>query len=201
MLTNYTPKNILLLGDIHGNINIYRMILDEHRDKTTICLGDFGFKKEYKFLGDPERNKLLMGNHDDYNNIPSHSLGDYGIFNDIFFVRGAFSIDWRYRVMDINWWTNEELTYLEGKGCLDLWRANPQDTVISHDCPEIIYNEFYENKRPYGISRTQVLLQMMFDIHKPKQWIFGHHHRSWNKTIDGCDFRCLNMYEVFELRN
>ena len=68
--------------------------------------------KDHKFFG---------GNHDNYDvyNLSPHSLGDYGLFNlagfRMYFIRGAFSIDWKQsakaerRGKNKMWWEEEQL--------------------------------------------------------------------------------------------
>jgi predicted phosphodiesterase len=50
-------------------------------------------------------------------------------------------------------------------------------------------------------TATSSLAQQMYTIHKPDLWIFGHHHKSFDETIGGTRFICLNELEskVFDL--
>ncbi len=128
----------------------------------------------------------------------SRSLGNYSHFpeGNIFTVRGAFSIDRIYRVAGIDWFENEELTYQEGLECFDEYVQIKPEIVISHDCPESIRQTFF------GIfekSNTSNLLQAMFREHRPKLWIFGHHHKHRDSNIFGTRFICLEELKTFEI--
>ena len=87
--------------------------------------------------------------------------------------------------------------------CLDIYKRDKPDIVLSHDCPiEIsdIIGSPNQLMRIGGLpsnftSKTQQLLQLMFDYHKPKRWFFGHYHTSFRKTVGGCKFRCLDIEE------
>lgn len=97
---------ITVVGDVHGKYDEYYNIAS--KCKYSICLGDFGFSREWTKLGysnlDPINHKICLGNHDDHD-IAYHSpynLGGYGIYEIdnklIFFVSGGLSIDRVYRV-------------------------------------------------------------------------------------------------------
>lgn len=183
-----------LIGDIHGKTWLYRPIIKEN--PRTICLGDFGFRMEYNQLGNHLNHKLLMGNHDDYSCIPPNSLGDYGVYNNIFFVRGARSMDKDSRTPGFDWFYNEELSYEKQIECLNLYRLTKPDIVISHDCPQCIR---YERFMITDTSPTSLLLDALFKIHEPSIWIFGHHHKSVEYRKNGTLFKCLNEAETYQL--
>lgn len=78
-------------------------------------------------------------------------------------------------------------------------------SIVTHTCPTSI-EEIIGNPRTlqqYGLdnftSKTNELLQCMLDVHRPSVWVFGHFHTSWNKSIGGTEFRCLNELEAFKL--
>jgi hypothetical protein len=42
-------------------------------------------------------------------------------------------------------------------------------------------------------------LQQMFDVHKPKHWVFGHYHIRRDFEIDGTQFHCLPELDSLEI--
>lgn len=185
---------ILLIGDVHGHTRRYKHLLKKLNPERSIQLGDFGFREEHEWFKrhiDIERHKILFGNHD---YIPDrygpHSLGDYASLygGQLFAVRGADSIDRPYRTPGVSWWEEEEVAedlWGEIIGAMD---ATQPMVVISHDCPQMIREEFYNIK---GVSRTSQGLQDCFDAWQPLLWVFGHHHRHIDEWVDGTRFRCL----------
>jgi hypothetical protein len=202
--------HIRFIGDLHGNIT-------ENKNRRcytnlingipySVQLGDWGF--DYRPLKniDPIRNRVLPGNHDNYDDMINypHFLGDFGWHSfplknnkefKFFFIRGAFSIDRKWRIPTISWWEQEELTFEQCYKLIDVYREAKPDFVVSHDCPQ--------NIMPYVVpggydrqfiqpSRTNQILQSCFEIHRPSTWIFAHHHRNWTDTVMGTKFFCLD---------
>lgn len=48
-------------------------------------------------------------------------------------------------------------------------------------------------------SITRNLLQSMFEEHQPKLWLFGHHHRSKRKEINGTEFICVKELQTHRI--
>jgi hypothetical protein len=165
-------------------------------------LGDCGF--DYTTLDnvEPDKHKIVGGNHDNYDriiNIP-HYLGDFGhsCLNGInfFFYRGAYSIDRQYRTVGIDWWEQEQVSIDQFMKARELYREVKPDIVLTHDCPdEVSFRLLKPDQRKYE-NLTGWALQELFNIHQPKKWRFGHYHKSWNMNINGTDFRCLNELET-----
>lgn len=183
---------MILIGDVHGKTKQYHAIIQE-LDEDSIQLGDLGFAEEHLWFlknVDYSRHKHLGGNHDDpsYCRYMPHTLGDYGMYKDMFFVRGAYSIDKQYRTFGMDWWPEEELSIAEGNEALELYTQIKPSIVLSHDAPHDIRYHFWgiENK-----SYTSSLLQEMLDIHRPNLWVFGHHHERKDETILGTRFVCI----------
>lgn len=187
-----------LIGDVHGKVYDYYKII-ENVDES-IQLGDFGFKKQHLwFLKtiNTTKHKILFGNHDYYPYLYSkHSLGDFGLYKNMFFVRGAYSIDKMYRVEGRDWFSDEELKEEQCVNCLELYEREKPEIVISHDVPNRIRFRFFGI---YQKSITTNLLEMMFTVHKPKIWVFGHHHYSINEVYDGTKFICLDELEYIDI--
>lgn len=195
-------NNITIIGDVHGNYVQYSRIIKNL--EFSVQVGDFGFN--YSVFKDIDTSHVFFGgNHDNYNLTErcKNYLGDYGyhILNEIdfFWVRGAFSIDKKYRTEYIDWWPDEELHTERLELALEEYIKIKPKLMLSHDCPtdiaKIIGND--DILRNFGFepstfnTRTQHYLQKMLDVHKPKIWIFGHHHKNVDMVYKNTRFVCL----------
>jgi hypothetical protein len=192
-------ENYLLIGDVHGKHLRYKDILDRTEHKT-IQIGDFGFRNQHEWHIeniDNSKHKILFGNHDDYTFLNmDHSLGDYTILDNIMCVRGAYSIDRWCRTEGRDWFSNEELSYIEMNDIINIYETTKPQIMISHDCPEIVCKQLFGYP---DNNKTRNGLQTMFEIYQPKLWIFGHHHKSIDTIIGDTRFICLNELETFHL--
>jgi len=198
-----------IIGDVHGKHRSYLRLVQDGEDQAyaepehSIQIGDFGF--DYKVLAglDPERHKVLGGNHDNYDKVGDwpHFLGDFGVytipdFGDIFFVRGAWSIDQSHRTIGIDWWEQEELTLEQGEQALKLYEEVKPDFVISHECPINVVPHVTDPGAAFAFghkdavikTRTSQLLQAMTSYHQPKIHFFGHYHRNVDICLDNSGF-------------
>lgn len=215
------------IGDCHGNHEELVKLCKEA--EYSICVGDIGFSYDYlKENLDANRNKLLLGNHDNYtkeicpicqgkaclecesrgynfSHLSSHFLKDFGIwevpkFGSIFYVRGAWSIDKDWRINNVSWWEDEELTYQQCVNAINAYEQVKPEFVVTHTVPESIIPSIPFNKM-FGETiyrnRTEQMLENMYQIHQPKKWIFGHWHVDWRKwfehpkTKEKTEFICL----------
>ena len=192
---------MLLVGDVHQKNIQYEKIIDNCCGKSVV-LGDFGFDTEHKWLlkyKDTERHKVLFGNHDYYPLVnEKHSLGHFGMYEGMFFVRGAETpwFDRGRRMMGVDLFENEQLTYAELTKAFELYVQEKPEIVISHECPQFL------KEVEFGYSESNVTTQgldAMFDAHKPKYWFFGHYHKPIQATYKGCLFRCLDELESVEV--
>ena len=201
-------SKLTLLGDIHGYYDEYLNIIKD--TEYSIQLGDFGF--DYSCLQDvdSDRHKIILGNHDNYDNRPEgFDLGDYGLVTfydwDFFFVRGAFSIDCRQRWAHErstgrrSWWENEQLSKKEMDYCLECYSYVCPDVILSHTCPahisEIVGNPGTMSSFGWPenmVTATQGLLRAMWERHQPKLWCFGHYHKNWRYVEDQTTYYCVN---------
>jgi hypothetical protein len=157
----------------------------------------------------------LGGNHDNYNKTPcvckkdefcqvcqgkgyvygnqsKHFLGDYGLwqppeFPSIFFFRGAWSIDYKYRIPGVSWWEDEEIPYRQMLKAFEFYKEKKPGFVVSHTCPfsiiplipfEKIFGDVIHK------PRTEEMLERMYQEHQPKIWIFGHWHCDFFKWVE-----------------
>lgn len=191
-----------VIGDVHGKVKEYKKIIDSFpKGSKSIQVGDFGFRKEHEWHLkniDNRFHKINFGNHDDYSFIcKNHSLKNYSFKRNVMTVRGAYSIDRYIRTEDVDWWRNEELSYVEMNEAIKEYSIKKPKIMITHDCPQSIRNHFFGIKE---YSLTSIGLQEMFEINQPNIWIFGHHHLSRNEVINETKFICLKELEVFEIR-
>lgn len=194
---------ITLIGDVHGKYKRYHEIIREKdRNPYTIQLGDFGFTYQTLDNVEPNRHKILGGNHDNYDRIVGypHYLGDYGFasLNNIsfFYYRGAYSIDRMYRTIGIDWWEQEQLKIEDFMKARDLYTEVKPDIVLTHDCPEEIIPYLLPIGSKVYQNTTSWALNELFNIHQPKIWRFGHYHLSWTMKVNGTEFKCLNELEL-----
>lgn len=192
-----------IIGDVHGNHADYLDILDN--SDFTVQVGDFGFNWDCLNNVDSQRHKIIGGNHDNYHIVANypHYLGDFGATSlggvDFFFVRGERSVDAHLRTEGKNWWREEELDMACGYRAIEAYENNKPEIVISHGCPASVLPVFVTNPGKYNPSRTAQLLDAMLEIHRPRLWIFGHHHINETLNEGGTLFQCLNELETVEI--
>ena len=211
-----------IIGDVHGDMDSYLNIASEA--DMSIQIGDLGFDYSRLKRLNPKKHKFIGGNHDNYDLYEDcpNSMGDWGLINEkmhlkrkekFWFMRGAFSInasDLIHEFADtgvLNWWKEEELTDVQLDDAVFNYRVHKPDVVITHDCPTVIRDTFDDVDLIHSTwdfdldwySRTQSALQVMWNFHKPKLWVFGHWHRLCNEVIDGTRFICLNELEYMDL--
>lgn len=189
-----------VVGDVHGKYHKYLGLLATF-EGDSIQVGDFGFKKEHDwFLSNMnyDKHKIVFGNHDYYPLVYSpHSLGDWNYWNNIFTVRGAWSIDFVHRLEGRDWFREEQLTYRQGDEVLEAYEKIKPKYVVTHECPQKIKHDWfgYNNR-----TITNQLLQAMLDIHQPDLWIFGHYHKSRQDLEGNTFFKCLAELEYYDFR-
>lgn len=167
----------------------------------------------HKFFGGNHDNYSLI------NSCP-YNIGDYGIWDvpdvgRVFYVRGGFSLDWRdrcevtkhyvsdgmnfYKPRNI-WRDKEELSWEECDQAIEFYeKLDPKpDFVISHECPLFFVDRVTNPQfaRNYGYSeiiktRTNQMLERMYNIYQPKYWFFGHYHFNYSEQVDNTLFICI----------
>ena len=196
--------NIRLIGDVHGNYNRYREAVGDH--PLTVQVGDYGMG--FGMQDPPEGHYFIRGNHDN----PALCSMSPGFIEDgtfwekegIFFVGGAWSIDYRNRVPELDWWSDEEVSTLDFAKIYDSYKELKPRFVVTHDAPfvatgNLIDHTKTDSERWLKINRTNSWLNLMFEAYQPEKWIFGHWHTSWEDTLFGTEFRCLNINETYDL--
>ena len=203
---------MLFIGDVHGFFDRYKKIIKKHPE--TIQVGDMGVGF-HRMIGDdrtPERNppydamakgnhRFIRGNHDNPAVCRQHDfwIPDGHVEGDMMFIGGADSIDKAYRIEGLSWWREEQLDYGEWVVTYDTYLKNTPRIMVTHDCPRSIYYHLHERVFETPDDATSRNLQYFFESHKPELWIFGHHHLSFDKVIDGTRFVCLDELETMEI--
>lgn len=195
---------MIIIGDVHGNIDQYKKFLEN--EDNSIQIGDFGFKTEHdRFLKEiynkENKHRILFGNHDYYPYLnKKYSLGDFHYFEDlnIYCIRGAYSIDRNQRIFGRDLFENEEISYSKWPEIIKDFSIKKPEIVISHEAPHVVRAYFFNI---YRYSLTSHALQECLEVHRPRIWIFGHHHRSIKKEILGyrTKFICLNILETYRI--
>ena len=113
------------------------------------------------------------------------------------FIGGAHSIDWQYRIKGFSWWEDEELSQPRMLEIMDTYMKVKPDVMVTHDAPIVVIKEMHSHHM-FDNSRTQQFFQALWNEHKPKLWIFGHHHKSFRTYISDTEFVCLDELEIKE---
>jgi hypothetical protein len=186
---------MLLIGDVHCKIDEYKKIIDQNNNTDSIVLGDFGFKQSHDWFinnQDIMIHKVLFGNHDYYPYVHyQHPLGDFGIYKNLFFIRGAITpaMDLYHRMyLNKYYFLEEQLSKEELENALELYIKTKPEIVISHDCPMLIKRLWFNYDDE---TRTNLMFDKFFENWKPKFWYFGHYHFSKKEIINNCTFQCL----------
>jgi len=202
---------VYFIGDVHGKTAEYTELASQ-LDAPSIQLGDMGIGfKSVKPASLASKHRFIHGNHDDPDEcakVPNF-LGRYGYIEPLFFISGGYSIDWKHRIMGVSWWEKEQLSYLELQDAIDVYTRVKPELVISHDAPTsaarhllspflLSDREGYHSAKADGIgkSRTSQAMEIMLEIHRPKQWVFGHFHTDAEFDLDGTHFTALGELSV-----
>ena len=152
---------------------------------------------------------VLYGNHDDYDNILPHYLGDYGIVTHggvtFGYFRGEYSIDKERRVscesMDRfgkTWWEDEEMRYSQMLEAIDFFTKialkNQVDDLLDQ------FDEFYQGtatrtmsdlRRSYDFLMMKVLSLLQDDDQKLASAIVSSREAIWSLLADPKTFATL----------
>ena len=206
-------KPVQFIGDIHGKTDrLLRKLKTLSPHVNVLQLGDMGLGFTDHHLPRLDNNfKFIRGNHDSPEECAKHPnyAGEFGMWEGVFFLGGAYSIDhaWRKEVNKLGhnglvWWPNEELSpeYLEQAFQLYI-RVRPR-VVATHEAPSDVAKHlinslsFREYKLECTTSRTSKALQRMLDAYQPEYWFFGHYHIDWKYEDKGTKFQCLNELAI-----
>jgi predicted phosphodiesterase len=195
------------IGDVHGKHKKYLQLIEEV--DCSIQVGDMGVGFIKIPVIDP-KHRFIRGNHDNPNTCKRHPnwIKD-GSFEDemnIFCLGGAWSIDWEYRQNYEKatgkkiWWPNEECSVPQLQKIIDYYEECKPEIMVSHDCPLIMAKEL-NSSHSWDKSKTRQALNVMFEIHKPDVWIFGHHHINMTRDIKGTRFIALDELSCVDMED
>ena len=189
-------SRLAVIGDTHS-VNVFNGIAREVLWNTyAISVGDNGIGFFRSPPARAEKNVgFLFGNHDNRSIVKDHPnfLGPFGVIetlrHNVFYLSGAYSPDVGSRTEGVDWWRDEELSYAESSGAIDLaseWKGKI-NIVVSHDCPSFLVG--YK-------SHTGRLLDEIYRILSPRYWYYGHHHVRNTLWRCGTRFTCVGINEV-----
>jgi hypothetical protein len=218
------------IGDVHGKIHEYMALVDSlPKNAKSIQIGDMGvgFKGvNLPPLKKDHMNMWFRGNHDSPEASRAHKdyLRDWGYWEKVFFMAGAWSIDQAYRTPGVSWWEDEELSNDELAEATKLYLDIKPKVVATHDGPSIagVYmltncialpcpsdaicnvpkDEHYRNyTQNLGLKQTRTgqALQYMWEQHQPEHWVFGHWHVTKDFQIGDTQFHCLGELACKEI--
>lgn len=212
---------VKLIGDVHGKYGPYKTIMKSCKDSIQVGDMGVGFFRVPNFseIAMPVINpsydhmvegnhRFIRGNHDNPSVCRKHTQWIKDGHTELtpkgqrmMFVGGAWSIDRAWRTEGLDWWNDEQLSYTEFFALITQYEIYQPDIMVTHDAPESIIKQIFfdgTHKQRY-ISTTGAALDQMWQLHKPKFWIFGHWHEHADVVIDGCRFICLNELETIDL--
>lgn len=224
-------KPLVLIGDIHGDLDFLKSFIEKFPGLNIIQLGDFGMgfyhhlkeesrmRKVEECLEKADSNLyVIRGNHDDPKyftdkvwNKRALFLRDYSVLEyqgkKIQLVGGGISVDRLHRVVDESWWSGEKIAFQPDK-------IEKVDVLLAHVAPKkFILNKAQTNSYVNlfckqdptlrdELDEEQVQMQELFDRSEASQMYFGHFHTSVHCTDELNRFyRCVNINEAVELRS
>jgi hypothetical protein len=218
-----------VIGDVHAQIGPDDLFTREARPYLEIItgvpysvqIGDMGDGEAYDQLVarvDPSKHRFFPGNHDHYDRLPPHNLGDFGSVSwggvEFFFVRGAASAD-RDKLTRLGrelgktlWFEQEELTEEQMRAAEQAYRQAQPKIVLSHDAPEDIARLAWNHARqlsypnPTAVfcpSRSNGFLTRLLEQQPPRLWLFGHYHRDWRYQDAETLFVCVGELSYVDL--
>lgn len=211
-----------VIGDVHAQIDFaLRRGAPTYLELIANCghsvqLGDMGDGEAYAELEaqvDAQNHRFFPGNHDHYNCLPTHCLGDYGVATlggvTFFFVRGAASTD-KDKLLRVGrsrgrqlWFEEEELTDHQMSEAKELFGQVRPSIMITHEAPtrvaRFVHHDTCRSKTTFGTSRTSEFLETLLEIHRPGLWLFGHYHRDWSYYEDDTRFCCVGELSFLDI--
>lgn len=222
-------KQILFLGDIHGNWNelLFKIHLKKISNANIISVGDLGvgfnpsrdmatyglLDKEFK------QNNInfyaIRGNHDDPSAFKGNDricldnfelVEDYSVFEHnsklIQLIGGAVSIDRTGRTVGVSYWEKEGVVF-NRDACQKV------DILVTHTAPSYCFPQQF-NEMVYGWAREdayliedltdeRAVMDEIFKICNPHLHLYGHFHDSRMEKIGECKHKLLNINEIYEL--
>ena len=197
------------IGDVHGKFNRYEKLIADCPESIQVGDMGVGFRSQNGVFQNPPYDKMCAGNHrfirgnHDYPAMckkMQHYIADGTSEGDRFFVGGALSIDQQYRIENVSWWRDEELSYAQLQEILEQYEKSKPDIMVTHDCPEMVARRMFNNGEKLDFpSVTRTAFEQFFEIWQPRIWIFGHWHQTKRIAIDECEFQCIGECEFLDI--
>lgn len=201
-------------GDIHGHFSNYKYETSRI-DHQSVQIGDFGYGFDYyrdaeadMFFKSNPNHKFIRGNHDNLDRCKKSEgfIQDGTVDDDIMYVGGAWSIDYRHRTAGVDWWPNEEIADRQFELIYESYKTIQPRVMVTHDAPGVATvpmflargdsisgsSKLYEN-------RTEFWLSEMYKAHQPDVWIFGHWHITREHTVGATKFICVGEQDYIDL--
>lgn len=202
---------ITLIGDTHCRKDYLN---PEYFQAGDIQIGDLCLNPYHKWARFDAPRFFIDGNHDYFPQLNTNAsrpyqVSRYGVQtnlyhiprgywdNGVLFIGGANSIDRNFRIEGRDWFAEESLSYGQIDRILNI--KHPVHTIISHECPLYFWERAFTYQWYEHINTVTKDLNLILQEFNPKRWIFGHHHVSLTKEIDGCLYTCLKEGEKWEL--
>lgn len=168
---NMNHKRIMFVGDVHGEFEALKFIINEKNkenkiDAVIVC-GDYGIWNDFKIDNVPKCYDLNLdipvyfvdGNHDNHSELDKYEKGKiHNVIGNLFycsfgstltianytylFCGGALSIDKHLRKEGVSWWPTECINE-DDMNYLPNCRV---DAVVSHTAPFEICRKICENE-------------------------------------------------------
>lgn len=204
---------VRIVGDIHGKVHGYGEVVKDV--DHSIQIGDFGVgffqpgTERWEKMIDIQNSgdhTFFRGNHDNpemCRELDAY-MGDFGYYNDIMWIAGAYSIDAAWRVEGRDWWSNEELTTAQWNDVISIYMKRKPKILLTHDCPLFVSKQMFIDKG-LGMgnqqlkTRTGQFLERLHAIHEPDTWIFGHWHHTATLQAGKTQFHCLGELAYMDI--
>ena len=149
---------VRFIGDVHGYWNRYRDIIYrdmvDHEIENSIQVGDLGmgFTSHSEWAPDSAKafdkrfskgnHRFIRGNHDNPEEVKRSKawlhdgMVEYtDLGNSVLYIGGAWSIDWQWRTLGVDWWVEEELSMDELNTLIDRYKELKPDIMVTHTAP------------------------------------------------------------------
>ena len=167
--------------------------------------------KVYRYNFNPRGRYTIIGEKVyRYTHLPPNFIGHFGTWkvpeckveipgrDELFFVRGAWSIDHARRTMGVDLFEREEMSQIELMQAIEAYKKAKPWLVVTHTAPLSIVGHLnlpFSGGKVYP-TKTSQALERMLEIHQPEYWVFGHFHQDWSKKIGNTHFVCLDELSV-----
>ena len=207
----------IAVGDIHGDFTPLVSLIKNNKDAILLQCGDFGWWKPLRNrILDVDRickeNNVIIhwceGNHEDHPFIKKNDMVTPNIIHQprgstitlpdgrvVLFIGGADSIDKKYRTAGYDWFPEDEnITINDIRNLPDI----DVDVIISHTAPEYFDLMLPKTGHFAGTDLSTykdnncILLNLVFDKYKPKEWYFGHFHKYDEGEYNNCEWVLLS---------